>query len=93
MESWDHMVKTPNYYKSDKVFLWNKELAEDWKLHQKDANVINASYPLKLRYADNVVYKNKIYDKTIKKEKNAFMLLLVQLATAYNICPIWSIKY
>jgi hypothetical protein len=55
MESWDHAVKVPNGYASDMVFTWNEALAVDWQRSQGDNNV-HVFYPLKLRYARDVVH-------------------------------------
>lgn len=50
MESWDHPVKLPMGYPSHKVFVWNKELGEDWTQYQGDTGIF-IGYPMKLRYA------------------------------------------
>lgn len=50
MESWDHPGKAPIGHSSDKVFVWNKSLQEDWSEFQGDKN-IGISYPVKLAYA------------------------------------------
>ena len=54
MESWDHAVKHPNGYTSELVFTWNNDLKRDWQRVHNDQNVY-AFYPLKLRYARDVV--------------------------------------
>lgn len=54
MESWDHVVKIPNGYTSEMVFAWNDDLKNDWQRVQCDQNV-RTFYPLKLRYARDVV--------------------------------------
>lgn len=50
MESWDHPTKQPAGYTSDGVFVWNEDVAADWKTFQGDTNVM-IGYPFKLRYA------------------------------------------
>lgn len=66
MESWDHAMKLPNGYVSEKVFVWNNDLKNDWINFQKDNNVVG-TYPLKLRYAHNNVVFNK--SNNLKKNK------------------------
>ncbi len=50
MESWDHPAKWPLGYVSKKVFLWNKNLGNDWAFCQADTD-IDYAYPIKLLYA------------------------------------------
>ena len=69
MESWDHCVKHPNGYISDLVIIWNEDLKNDWIKHQMDKNVIS-SFPLKLRYANDIIFNNKknmTFNSKIKK--------------------------
>lgn len=47
MESWDHSVKIPNGYSSEKVFVWNRELGKDWENCQSESQW-EEFYPLKL---------------------------------------------
>lgn len=62
MESWDHPVKTPNGYKSRRVYAWNRSLGEDWQATQGD-NDWKIFYPLKLRYAWQEVLGNDLWMK------------------------------
>lgn len=48
VESWDHPVKVPVGYVSDKVFVWNEDLKRDWMDYQGDQQVM-IGYPFKLR--------------------------------------------
>lgn len=59
MESWDHAVKEPNGYTSTLFLGWNKLLCHDWKMNQFDNNT-KEFYPLKLRYAREVVKQQRI---------------------------------
>lgn len=63
MESWDHVVKQPSGYLSKAAFVWNEDLANDWKKYNLDKNVYGV-FPLKLRFSKEVerkkVIKNKI---------------------------------
>jgi hypothetical protein len=49
LESWDHPVKWPVGHSSEAVFVWNEDLAKDWREYQGDRDVI-VTYPFKLRY-------------------------------------------
>lgn len=49
IESWDHPAKAPIGYVSDRVYVWNDALAEDW-LHYQGDKCIGRSYPIKLGY-------------------------------------------
>ncbi len=50
MESWDHPRKFPIGHSSEKVFVWNEPLLQDWQESQGDSNII-LGYPIKLNYA------------------------------------------
>lgn len=63
MESWDHVVKQPSGYVSRMAFLWNQDLANDWKKFNND-KLSFAVYPFKLRFSEKVRRVNQINNKT-----------------------------
>ena len=63
MESWDHVVKQPSGYVSRMAFLWNQDLADDWKKFNND-KLSFAVYPFKLRFSEKVRRVNQIKNKT-----------------------------
>lgn len=70
MESWDHPRKKPLGYCSQKVFVWNKELGEDWRRWQGSSRIY-IGYPLKLRYA---LSKNSDLGHNSKKKERPLAL-------------------
>lgn len=63
MESWDHVVKQPSGYVSRMAFLWNQDLADDWKNFNYD-RLSFAVYPFKLRFSEKVRRIKQINNKT-----------------------------
>jgi hypothetical protein len=54
VESWDHPVKSPFYYKSKITYSWNKELSTDMEKFQNNSKKYTEIFPLKFRYLDQV---------------------------------------
>lgn len=50
MGSWDHPGKYPMGHPSEKVFVWNRELGEDWREFQDETEIV-ISYPVLHDYA------------------------------------------
>lgn len=63
MESWDHVVKQPSGYVSRMAFLWNQDLANDWKNFNYDKLSFSV-YPFKLRFSEKVRRIKQINNKT-----------------------------
>lgn len=81
MESWDHAVKHPNGYTSELVFAWNNDLKKDWQRVHNDQNVY-AFYPLKLRYARDVV---SLWSKSEKQIGRPFFVYSVSSTRRFSI--------
>ena len=54
VESWDHPVKSPFYYKSKVTYSWNKELSNDMEKFQNNSAKYTEIFPLKFRYLNQV---------------------------------------
>tara|TARA_Y100000385_G_C13101110_1_gene644577 strand:- start:1719 stop:3041 length:1323 start_codon:yes stop_codon:yes gene_type:complete len=63
MESWDHVVKQPSGYVSRMAFLWNQDLANDWRKFNYD-KLAYAVYPFKLRFSEKIRRIKQINNKT-----------------------------
>lgn len=89
-ESWDHCVKWPNGYPSDVVFTWNKDLAADWNKYQGDKNIL-PTYPLKLRYAiENIYKKNKHEISVTTKPKCMYAVASTRI---YSVPKLVNLEY
>ena len=64
LESWDHPSKYPMGFMSNKVFLWNDSLAEEWRYYQNDS-LIYPAYPMKLAYAISKRIKHSSCIRTV----------------------------
>lgn len=64
LESWDHVMKVPNGYLSNKVFTWNQDLNKDWYDFQESTST-ETIFPLKLRYAINNRITNQSGNKIV----------------------------
>ncbi|MFT7248443.1 MAG: hypothetical protein ACI97P_001221 [Arcticibacterium sp.] len=91
MESWDHTVKIPNGYLSDKVIVWNKELRDDWVEYQNDKNV-DWVYPLKLRYAIENINKTGAWELNKKEEGKPMCVYAVASTRVFSVPQIVELE-
>ena len=75
VESWDHPGKAPIGYLSEKVFVWNQSLKNDWLTFQGDKN-IEVAYPIKLDYAINARRQTKSESKLLSKPISSSLSLM-----------------
>ena len=70
VESWDHPVKSPFFFESKKLYVWNNDLKKDLiKFQGYKKENIKLTYPFKFRYLDELRNKNiEIKNNLIKKE-------------------------
>ena len=89
MESWDHAVKKPSGYSSRMVFVWNSALRDDWKAKQNDKEV-HVFYPLKLRYARDVVPFQDL--SSYKKHKDKFFVYSVAATRRFSFPSLVNLE-
>lgn len=88
MESWDHAVKRPNGYRSELVFVWNDDLKRDWQRVHNDP-CVHVFYPLKLRYARDVVSQ---WAKSRRTNFRPFFVYSVSSTRRFSISILTEIE-
>ena len=66
LDSWDHAYKKPFLFQSQKIFVWNEDLAKEVK-EKQDCFNYQLIFPLRFRYIVELQDKYKINKKNINK--------------------------